>query len=256
MKILTLNINSIRAHIESFMTILDKGEYDIIAVQELKCEDAAFPHSVFEAAGCNIKVYGQKSYNGVAIFSNYSIEDLVRGIPDFADPAARFIECVIDGRLRLVNVYMPNGESIDSAKFPYKIEWMKAFDAYICKWLDSEEPVVLCGDFNVAIKDCDVWNPKAYEGSSITAATARKIMQEWLDAGWTDEFRRFNPTGPGYTWYGYRGRDTIGKSQGLRLDYFLTNKMFDKMTKNCYVDLEPRLAEKSTDHAGLVLELK
>jgi exodeoxyribonuclease-3 len=214
------------------MEILNRGEYDVIAVQELKCDDANFPHNVFDASGYNIKVYGQKSYNGVAIFSKLSIEDVVRGMPDYPDPNARFIECVIGGRLRLINVYMPNGENIDSPKFPYKIEWMKAFDAYIYQWLDSEEQVVLCGDFNVAIKDEDVWNPKGYEGSSISAPPARKIMQEWIDAGWTDEFRKFAPAGAGYTWFGYRGRDTIGNGQGLRLDYFLTNKKAGQLAKN------------------------
>ena len=256
MKILTLNVNSIRAHIEDFMRILDHKEYDVICVQELKVSDSDFPHNIFEMSGYNVKVFGQKSYNGVAVFSKYSIEDVVRGLPNYPDSNARFIECVIDGRLRLMNVYMPNGESIDSPKFPYKIEWMTKFTEYIYDFSKSEEPVVICGDFNVAIEDRDVWDPRGYEGSSISAPPARKIMQEWLDSGWTDEFRRFNPDEIGYTWYGYRGRDTVGNKQGLRLDYFLTNKSAGHLTNNCYIDIQPRLAEKATDHAGLVLEIK
>ena len=258
MKILTVNINSIRAHIGGFLAILESREYDVIAVQELKCEDAAFPHILFDSLGYNIKVHGQKSYNGVAVFSRLSVEDAVRGMPDYADPNARFIECLIDGRIRLINVYMPNGETVDSLKFAYKIEWMKKFDEYIYRWVASEEPVVICGDFNVAIEDRDVWNPKAYEGSSISAPAARKIMLEWMgqNAPWTDEYRHFHPDEIGYTWFGYRGANAVENSRGLRLDYFMTNKAAAKLVKDCRIDMRPRLADKPTDHAGLALELE
>ena len=108
----------------------------------------------------------------------------------------------------------------------------------------------------MAIHDEDVWNPKNYVGSSISAPAAREIMQKWLDAGWTDAWRTQHPNDTGYTWYGYRGRDTVGNKQGLRLDYFLCNKTAVKMVKNCEIDMHPRLASKPTDHCGLVLELK
>ena len=256
MRILSVNINSIRARIESFLEIINKAEYDVICVQELKASDADFPHALFEASGYNIKVFGQKSYNGVAIFSKHSIEDVVRGLPGYPDPNARFMECVIDGRIRLINVYMPNGESEDSPKFPYKIEWMEKFGAYIHHYLHSEEPVIIAGDFNVAIADEDVWNVKNYEGSSISAPAARRIMQSWLDAGWRDEWRFINGNMTGYTWYGYRGMgNQVEKGHGLRLDYFITNHAAAKLVKNCYIDMEPRLTEKPTDHVGLVLEL-
>ena len=255
MKILTLNINSIRAHIESFLDILKSGEYDTILVQELKVETANFPHNVFDEYGYNIKVFGQKSWNGVATFSKHSIEDVTMGLPTFPDINSRFLECVIDGRLRLINVYMPNGESEDSPKFQYKIDWMNAFTKYIEQYIDSEEPVIIGGDFNVAIRDNDIWNPKNYIGSSISAPAARDIMQQWLSMGWTDIWRKIHPDDIGYTWYGYRGRDTVGNNQGLRLDYFLCNKSAEKIVKNCEIDIEPRRNPKPTDHCGLVLEI-
>ena len=255
MKILTININSIRAHIESFIDILKSGEYDTVLVQELKVETAAFPHNIFEEYGYNIKVFGQKSWNGVATFSKFSIEDTIRGMPNYPDPNARFLETVIDGRVRVINVYMPNGESEDSPKFAYKLEWMRAFTEYISQYIDSEEPVIIGGDFNVAIADRDVWNPKNYIGSSISAPTARAIMQEWLDAGWVDVWRNMHPDINDYTWYGYRGRDTVGNRQGLRLDYFLANKTAQKIITSCEIDMAPRTATKSTDHCGLVLTL-
>lgn len=255
MKILTLNINSIRAHIESFMEILTKNEYDTILVQELKVDNANFPSNLLDEYGYNIKVFGQKSWNGVATFSKYSIEDTIRGLPDYSDANARFLECVIDGHIRLINVYMPNGDCIESPKFPYKLDWMHAFTKYIEQYLNSEEPVIIGGDFNVAITDKDIWNPKNYLGSSISAPDARAIMQQWLDMGWVDAWRQKHPNDIDYTWYGYRGRDTVGNKQGLRLDYFLCNKVASKMIKNCEIDMEPRLADKPTDHCGLMLDL-
>ena len=256
MKILTLNINSIRAHIESFMEILTKNEYDTILVQELKVDNANFPSNLLDEYGYNIKVFGQKSWNGVATFSKYSIEDTIRGLPDYSDANARFLECVIDGHIRLINVYMPNGDCIESPKFPYKLDWMRAFTKYIEQYLNSEEPVIIGGDFNVAITDKDIWNPKNYLGSSISAPDARAIMQQWLDMGWVDAWRQKHPNDIDYTWYGYHGRDTVGNKQGLRLDYFLCNKVASKMIKNCEIDMEPRLADKPTDHCGLILEIK
>ncbi len=256
MKILTLNINSIRAHAQSFIDILRAGEYDTIMVQELKVEDAAFPYNLFDEYGYNIKVFGQKSWNGVAIFSKHSIEDTVRGLPPYADTAARFIECVVDGRVRLINVYMPNGDTVDSPKFPYKLEWMRAFTDYIARYADSEEPVIIGGDFNVALEDRDVWKPANYVGIAIAAPQAREAMRRWLDAGWTDAWRALHPDAVGYTWYGYRGRDTVGNRQGLRLDYFLCNRAAMRLVEGCEIDMGPRLAEKPTDHCGLALRLK
>ena len=255
MKILTLNINSIRAHIESFMNILKSGEYDTIMVQELKVETANFPYNLFDEYGYNLKVFGQKSWNGVATFSKLSIEDVTMGIPTYPDINSRFLESVIDGRVRLINVYMPNGDNIESPKFQYKLEWMRAFTQYISQYIASEEPVIIGGDFNVAIRDNDIWNPKNYIGSSISAPAARDIMQQWLDMGWIDAWREKHPDEIDYTWYGYRGRDTVGNKQGLRLDYFLCNKSAAKLIKNCEIDIEPRMHDKPTDHCGLMIEI-
>lgn len=255
MKILTLNINSIRAHIESFLDILKSGEYDTILTQELKVETAAFPHNIFDDYGYNIKVFGQKSWNGVATFSKYSIEDTIRGIPNYPDVNARFLETVIDGRIRIINVYMPNGDNVESPKFEYKLQWMHEFTKYIEQYLNSPEVVIIAGDFNVAITDRDIWNPKNYIGSSISAPAAREIMQQWLDSGWTDVWRKLHPDEIDYTWYGYRGGDTVGKKQGLRLDYFLANKTAEKMIKQCEIDIAPRMADKPTDHCGLMIKI-
>ena len=255
MKILTLNINSIRAHVESFIDILRTGTYDTILVQELKVETAGFPHNLFDEYGYNVKVFGQKSWNGVATFSKYSIEDTTIGMPNYSDPNARFIECVIDGRLRVINVYMPNGDTVDSAKFPYKLEWMRAFTNHIAQYTNSPEPVIIGGDHNVALTDADVWKPSNYVGIAIAAPAAREIMQSWLNAGWTDVWRKMHPDTIDYTWYGYRGGDTIGKKQGLRLDYFMANPAAMQLVKSCEIDINPRMAPKPTDHCGLVLEL-
>lgn len=256
MKILTLNINSIRAHIESFMDILGKNEYDTILVQELKVENANFPYNLLDNYGYNIKVFGQKSWNGVATFSKHSIEDVTMGLPGYPDANSRFLESVIDGRIRLINVYMPNGDCIESPKFQYKLDWMRAFTQYISQYIDSEEAVIIGGDYNVSIEDRDIWNPKNYIGSSISAPEARNIMQQWLDMGWIDAWRNLHPTDIDYTWYGYRGRDTVANKQGLRLDYFLCNRAAARIINNCEIDIRPRQHDKPTDHCGLVLDIK
>ncbi|MBO4583056.1 MAG: exodeoxyribonuclease III [Alphaproteobacteria bacterium] len=254
MKILTININSIRAHAETFIKILESGEYDTILVQELKVETAGFPHNIFEEYGYNIKVFGQKSWNGVATFSKFSIEDTIRGIPNYSDANARFLETLIDGHIRVINVYMPNGESETSPKFEYKIEWMQAFGKYIKQFLDSPEAVIIGGDFNVAITDRDVWKPENYVGSSISAPAAREILQSWFDDGWTDMWRKMHPDEIGYTWYGYRQR-SFEQKHGLRLDYFIANKTATKMITKCEIDCEPRMGEKPTDHCGLMIKI-
>lgn len=256
MKILTLNINSIRAHAESFIDVLRSGEYDTILVQELKVETASFPHNLFDEYGYNIKVFGQKSWNGVATFSKHSLEDVTMGLPTYPDVNARFLECVVDGRVRLINVYMPNGDTVSSPKFPYKLEWMTAFTKYIAQYLNSPEPVIVAGDFNVALADVDVWKPANYVDIAIAAPAARAIMQSWIDSGWTDAWRALHPDDVGFTWFSYRGGDTVGKNMGLRLDYFLCNPAAMKLVKNCEVDIAPRMAQKPTDHCGLMLSLK
>lgn len=256
MKILTININSIRAHAESFIDLLRGGEYDVVLVQELKVEDAQFPYNLFDDYGYNIKVFGQKSWNGVAVFSKFSIEDVTRGLPGYPDTAARYLECVIDGRVRVINVYMPNGDTVDSPKFPYKLEWMNAFTRHIAQYENSSEPVVVAGDYNVALEDRDVWKPANYVGIAIAAPAARAIMRDWLATGWTDVWRALHPDDVGFTWYGYRGRDTVGNKQGLRLDYFMANRAAMDLVKWCEIDMNPRLAAKPTDHCGLALGLK
>lgn len=188
-------------------------------------------------------------------FSKFSIEDTIIGMPNYSDTNARFLECVIDGRIRLINVYMPNGDTVDSPKFPYKLEWMRAFTDYIAQYINSPEPVIIGGDFNVALTDADVWKPANYVGIAIAAPDARKIMQSWITSGWTDVWRALHPDKIGYTWYGYRGRDTVGNNQGLRLDYFLANPAAMKMIRTCEIDMEPRMAAKPTDHCGLMLQL-
>jgi len=229
---------------------------DVILIQELKCEDQVFPHIFFEHLGYNIKTYGQKSWNGVAIMSKYSVEDVSRGLPGTEDHGARMIEAVIDGRIRIINVYMPSGEAEDSPKFKIKLDWMNHFTKYIAPLLNSEEPVILGGDFNVAILDRDVWNVDQYKGSSISAPAARKIMNEWLDAGWVDTYRHFHPDkNDAWTWIGYRG-GSIEKNRGLRLDYFLVNHAARPLLKHSDISIVPRTTDKPTDHLGVILELK
>ena len=133
------------------------------------------------------------------------------------------------------------------------INWK--FTDYISQYVNSPEQVIIGGDFNVALTDADVWKPANYVGIAIAAPAAREIMQSWLDSGWTDVWRKMHGDEIGYTWYGYRGRDTVGNNQGLRLDYFLANTAAMTSIKHCEIDISPRLAAKPTDHCGLMLKM-
>jgi exodeoxyribonuclease-3 len=256
MKIATFNVNSLRAHVQNFLDWLNTAEPDVVLVQEVKATDDQFPHILFDSLGYNIKTFGQKSWNGVAVFSKYSIEEVVRGLPTYpSDENARMIECLIDGRIRLINCYMPNGDTVDSPKFQYKLEWMKKFTDYIANYYNDEIPTIIAGDYNVAIEDRDIWSPRAYDGVAISAPAARAIMNEWLQSGWQDAWRTLYPNDIGYTWIGYRG-DSLAKGNGLRLDYFLLNAAAKPLLKDCIIDMSPRRAPSPSDHAPLILEIK
>ncbi len=257
MIIATFNVNSVRAHIQNILDWIKEFSPDVILMQEIKCETNAFPYMEFEDAGYNVKVFGQKSYNGVAILSRYSIEDVVCGLPTFPeDKSARYIEAVIDGRIRVASVYAPNGNPVPSEKFEYKKEWMNRFESYVKTLLNNDEAIVFGGDYNVALTDREIYNPKAFEDDAITQPESREAMNNLFSLGLTDSFRIFNPDNDkAYTYFGYRG-GCFQKGYGILLDYFLANKKACSLLTNAGIDLSPRGKEKASDHTPLWIEIK
>ena len=257
MIIATFNVNSVRAHIQNIIDWINDFSPDVILMQELKCQTDAFPYMEFEDLGYNVKVYGQKSYNGVAILSKYSIEDVVCGLPTFPeDNSARYIEALIDGRLRVASVYAPNGNPVPSDKFIYKIEWMKKFTEHLKTLLNNDEVVILGGDYNVALTDREIYNPKAFIDDAITQPESRQAMNTLFDLGFIDTYRKFHPDNDkAYTYFGYRG-GCFQKGFGILLDYFLIDSKGQDLVLDSNIDISPRGKEKPSDHTPLWIEIK
>ena len=257
MKIATFNVNSVRAHLENILNWIDEFSPDVILMQEIKFQTEVFPYEFFEDKGYSVKVYGQKSYNGVAILSKYSIEDVEYGLPTFADDwNARYIEVVIDGRLRIASVYAPNGNPVPSEKFNYKLKWMDCFYNYVNELQKQDEPLIIGGDFNVAITDREIYNPKAFIDDAITQPESREAMQKLFDLGMIDSYRFFHPNNDkAYTYFGYRGH-CFNKGYGILLDYFLINNKAKDLITDAGIDLNPRGQNKPSDHTPLWIEIK
>lgn len=257
MIIATFNVNSVRAHLENILNWIDSESPDVILMQEIKCINEQFPYEFFEDKGYNVKVFGQKSYNGVAILSRFSIEDVVIGLPTYSeDTSARYIEALIDGRFRVASVYAPNGNPVPSEKFEYKLYWMEKFKEYLNTLIKNDEPLFIGGDFNVALTDKEIYNPKAFENDAIAQPQSRKAMNEVFDLGFFDTYRLFYPNNEkAYTYFGYRG-GCFQKGYGILLDYFLTNEKAKELITNAGIDISPRGNDKPSDHTPLWIEVK
>lgn len=250
MKIASFNINSIRAHLENFLNWIDTTSPDIILLQELKCIDEQFPSFLFEERGYQIALHGQKSWNGVAILSKFSIEDVTRSLPSFPDPQARYIEAFTGG-VRIASIYMPNGNPLGTEKFDYKIKWMEAFQKHLDTLKTYDEAIILGGDFNVVPTDKDAQNLNSLKENAIAHPHARELFATFTH-DWMDALRHLNGDARYYTWWGYRANE---RTCGLLLDFFLLNPLAEKMLKTGGIDIAPRNQEKPSDHVPIWIEL-
>jgi exodeoxyribonuclease-3 len=247
MRIATFNVNSVRAHIGNILEWLGSAGVDAVLMQEIKCVDEAFPREPFEDMGFSVETFGQKSYNGVAILSRYSIEDVNRGIPGYNDPQARYMDALIDGYFRVACVYAPNGNPIGTEKFDYKLAWMERFKDRAEDLLNLGEPLVIAGDFNVVLDDGMIYDPAAFKDDAIMQPESRAAFLAVEELGLAIAPNRE------YTYYGYRG-GSFAKSHGIVLDYFLTGPKVGVV--GVYADRTPREIPGASDHVPLVLELE
>ncbi len=224
MKVATWNINGVRARIESATTWLKDAAPDIACLQEIKSEDAAFPSEMFEALGYNVAVHGQKGFNGVALLSKLPLEDVSRGLPgDDGDDHARFIEAVVSVAgtvLRVASIYLPNGNPIDSDKFPYKLAWMERLRAHARHRLAEEEPFVFAGDFNVIPTPDDARFPENWRNDALMQPETIASYRALLNLGLTDAFRACEAGGGHYTFWDYQA-GAWQKNNGIRIDHML-----------------------------------
>jgi len=251
MKIATWNVNSVRARLERLLAWLAKVQPDIVCLQELKAREEVFPHEAIREAGYHAAVYGQRTFNGVAILSRVEPHDVRRGMDDGVDdPQARFLGAEV-GQIRVVSAYVPNGQVVGSEPYAYKLEWLRRLRAYLARHFTPDAPLVLCGDFNVARDDRDVADPAAWEDSVLCHPSSRAALAELLDWGLADVFRQRHAEGRLYSWWDYRML-ACPKNDGLRLDYVLATAPLAARCIEAEIDRQERKGEKPSDHAPVI----
>ena len=251
MKLATWNINSIRARQARLSAWLAAAQPDVLCLQETKCTDDEFPKGALRAAGYDVACFGQRSYNGVAIAAKTAIADVSRGLGDDpADDEARLISATVLG-VRVVCVYVPNGQDLASDRYPYKLEWFHRLRRYLDRTASPDQPVVVCGDMNVTADDRDVWSPEKWAGHIHCTPDERAALAEAAAFGLTDVFRAHHPDGGVYSWWDYRGVSFF-KNQGLRIDHVLATEPLAARCTACTIDRDARKGQDASDHAPVV----
>ena len=257
MKVASWNVNSLRVRLEHCIDWLNTNQPDLLCLQELKLPDSDFPKEAFEEIGYHYSFTGQKTYNGVAILSKKNLKNVVIDLPNFEDPQRRYISAdypLANGKnLRIVNVYVPNGQSLDSEKFIYKRNWFKKLNLAMQNHLNNQENVVLVGDFNIAPSDLDSHSPQKWRGKIHCSDIERLMLQKLMATGLYDTFRHLNSEGDQFSWWDYRG-NAYGRNEGLRIDLILSSSAMLDHTTACDIDQGPRKLERPSDHTPVVAE--
>ena len=262
MKIATWNVNSIRTRLEQVVSWLQQNSVDILCLQETKVVDADFPRSPFEQLGYHLYLSGQKAYNGVAILSISPLENVtmgftpVLGVPELSiaelDAQKRLITCVINN-IRIINVYVPNGAAVGSEKYEYKLRWLRMLQAYLRSLLSSSPHICICGDFNIALEDRDIHAPATLTGQVMASQPERQALQEILQLGFADAFRKFTTEAGYFSWWDYRA-GAFRRNCGWRIDHhYLTPDLYQQST-SCIIDVSPRKLPKPSDHTPVIVE--
>jgi exodeoxyribonuclease-3 len=257
MKIVTWNINGVKARLDHALTYLREAKPDVIGLQEIKSVDEGFPAEPFEDLGYKVATHGQKGFNGVAILSRLPMEDVTRGLPGGGDEQSRYMEAtVIDGKLavRFATLYLPNGNPIGTDKFAYKLAWMERLTDHARELLATEMPVVLAGDYNVIPEPVDAKRPAAWTDDALFQPESRAMLRRIEALGLTDAVRACHP-GPGvYTFWDYQA-GAWQKDDGIRIDHILLSPQAADRLQAAGVDKHIRGWEKPSDHAPVWVEL-
>ena len=254
MKLVTWNVNSLTVRLPQVLAWLEANQPDVLALQETKMEDSVFPAAEIMAAGYQVVYAGQKTYNGVALLARHDLSEVEMGLPGLDDPQKRFIAATVQG-VRVACAYMPNGQSLDSDKYPYKLHWLQHLQHWLQQSLAAYPRLVLLGDYNIAPEDRDVHDPAAWAGQVLVSPAERLAFQAMLDLGLHDAFRLVE-SGPGhYTWWDYR-QFSLQRNKGLRIDHALVSTALRDWVDQCHIDKQARKAERPSDHAPLSLSLR
>ncbi|MEJ2630263.1 MAG: exodeoxyribonuclease III [Acidihalobacter sp.] len=254
MKIASWNVNSLKVRLPQVLDWLRAQEPDVLALQETKLTDENFPAAEIQALGYHVAFSGQKTYNGVALISREPLEDVVTDVPGLDDPQRRILGATVGG-VRVLDLYVVNGQEVGSEKFAYKLDWLEKVTAYVREDLVRHPRYVVLGDFNIAPDDRDVHDPQAWHERILCSTPERDALRKLLDLGFKDSFRLFEQPPESFSWWDYRAAG-FRRNLGLRIDLVLASDALAAKCTASTVDVEPRRLERPSDHAPAVAEFE
>ncbi len=258
MKIVTFNINGIKARIETLLRWLDEANPDVVLLQEIKSVDEGFPRELFEDRGYNVETHGQKGFNGVAILSKLPLEDVARGLPgDDSDEQARWIEATVVGdshAIRLCNLYLPNGNPAPGPKYDYKLAWMDRLRARAAALMAAEEPAIMAGDWNIIPQAEDARHPEAWVEDALYRPESRAAFRKILNLGFTEAFRARVRGAGHYSFWDYQA-NSWERNNGIRIDHALLTPQAADLLVDCRIEADERARAKPSDHVPVWIEL-
>lgn len=265
----TWNVNSVRTRITHVTDWLKTNPVDVLCLQETKVVDADFPRAAFEEIGYQVEIFGQKAYNGVALISHAPLTDVQTGFTPvmeaagtaleeatFFDEQKRVITGITASGIRVVNLYVPNGSSVGSEKYDYKLRWFKLLKQYIAHLLTTDpKDILICGDFNIALEDRDIYKSEGRETHIMSTPTEREALRSVLELGFADAFRKFTEESGHFSWWDYRAA-SFRRNMGWRIDHhYLTPELYNRAL-SCTIDKAPRSLEKPSDHTPVTVEIR
>ncbi len=253
MKVATWNVNSIRTRLEQVTAWLDAHQPHVVCLQETKTVDEKFPREPFQERGYAVELYGQKTYNGVALLSKLPVGDVRRGLPgdEDDDSAQRRLISAGIGDLEVINVYVPNGSEVGSPKFAYKLDWLERLARHLRESHDPGRPLLLCGDFNIAPEDRDVHDPEEWRGQVLFHPDEHKALARLTGWGLADALRLHQEAAGIYTWWDYRAA-AFRRDRGLRIDLILVTESLARRCRRVEVHRDERARERPSDHVPVV----
>jgi exodeoxyribonuclease-3 len=258
MKIATWNVNSLKVRLPQVLAWLEANPVDALCLQELKLDHDKFPLQAFTDIGYHAGWTGQKTYNGVAVISRHPGIEIIRNIPGFEDPQQRVLAITLpfgESQIRVVCAYCPNGQSLDSDKYVYKLAWYQAFEAWLATEMTRYPNIAVLGDYNIAPKDEDVHNPEKWVGQVLVSEPERAALTRLLDLGFTDAFRLFEQPPKSFSWWDYR-MNGFKRNAGMRIDHVLLSKPLVELCASCVIDKGPRANEQPSDHTPVIATLR
>jgi exodeoxyribonuclease-3 len=250
MKLATWNVNSLKVRLPHVLQWLAENPVDVLCLQETKTIDGKFPVAEIEAAGYQVAYSGQKTYNGVAILSRHAIHDVIKNNPLYPDEQQRIIAATIEG-VRVICAYVPNGQTVGSDKYEYKLKWLDHLERWIEAEMRIHENLAILGDYNIAPEDRDVHDPVAWEGSVLVSEPERAAFQRLCGLKLSDAFRLFEQPEKIYSWWDYR-QMAFRRNRGLRIDHILLSPALAARCTACVIDKAPRKLEQPSDHTPVI----